>query len=814
MIRGLILRLAQYSVGSLPRPLTLLCGAIARMVAVSLFGIIVTESYGSNRFTVTDDIRISEFRPLDVDRPWLLSPDGRYFAVVAERGLVDEDRVEDTMWVFSVTSLKAYLQQRKTNRPAGSPLVRRAALQGPVMTRLRWRDDSQALMFVAPNDIGHRQLFELGLNDKAVTGISSPEQDVNGFDERNGHVVYAALDPAISGGSRPQEESPTMVATGRTLDDILFPPDLHPESKELYTRCELWIVDGLRRHRLENAQTHRPVTVHQASDYPLNFWVSPTGTSILAYAPVKDVPADWERYKPGEDAAPRRIKSGPQDVEAARVTEGTWQFVLIDAFSGESRSLLNAPGGWSDAYYSAFPSAVWSRDGRFTALNNTFLPLSGGSGGDNRDDARTPCVTRVDMSTLTASCIESLPATSSVNGELRMITAIRFANAAGTQIAVETESFGGGGEGAPRSGCALLTSAGDGIWRKERCDEPRDSAGTLEVHVEQDLNHPPALEVLNNATGGSRVLLEPNRDLLDLDLGVASLFHWKDEQGFPRSGVLIKPPEFVPGKRYPLVIQTHGFGSSTFQSYGGFPSAMAARELAAVGIVVLQVGGRDAPEADHGGTAQEAPLAVAGYESAVHSLDRAGLVDPKAVGLVGFSATVYHVLDALTTRPTRFAAAVICDGVQYGYLNYLEEVDSDSDLVATEALGLYDGMRPVGAGLRVWYERAPNFKLDRVMAPVRIEAHGTASALFMWEPYAQLRYLRRPVDLIVLRDDEHVLARPSARLASQGGTVDWFRFWLQNYEDSDPSKAAQYTRWRELRKLRDAEQPNSEQRPR
>jgi len=58
------------------------------------------------------------------------------------------------------------------------------------------------------------------------------------------------------------------------------------------------------------------------------------------------------------------------------------------------------------------------------------------------------------------------------------------------------------------------------------------------------------------------------------------------------------------------------------------------------------------------------------------------------------------------------------------------------------------------------------------------------------------------VDLILLNTDEHVLTNPAVRVASQGGTVDWFRFWLQNYEDPDPAKADQYKRWRELRNTR------------
>ncbi len=74
----------------------------------------------------------------------------------------------------------------------------------------------------------------------------------------------------------------------------------------------------------------------------------------------------------------------------------------------------------------------------------------------------------------------------------------------------------------------------------------------------------------------------------------------------------------------------------------------------------------------------------------------------------------------------------------------------------------------------------------------------------MWEPYAVLHYLNKPVDLIVLSSDQHVLTNPAARMASQGGTVDWFRFWLKGDEDPDPAKAEQYRRWRDLRAQQEA----------
>ena len=77
--------------------------------------------------------------------------------------------------------------------------------------------------------------------------------------------------------------------------------------------------------------------------------------------------------------------------------------------------------------------------------------------------------------------------------------------------------------------------------------------------------------------------------------------------------------------------------------------------------------------------------------------------------------------------------------------------------------------------------------------------------LEMWEPYALLEVMGKPVDLVILNTHEHIITNPTVRLAAQGGNVDWFRFWLQDYEDPDPQKSAQYLRWRKLRQL-DVEQ--------
>lgn len=71
----------------------------------------------------------------------------------------------------------------------------------------------------------------------------------------------------------------------------------------------------------------------------------------------------------------------------------------------------------------------------------------------------------------------------------------------------------------------------------------------------------------------------------------------------------------------------------------------------------------------------------------------------------------------------------------------------------------------------------------------------------MWEPYALLREMHKPVEFVRLDTNEHVMTNPAVRLAAQGGNVDWFRFWLQGYEDPESTKLDQYKRWEALREV-------------
>jgi hypothetical protein len=53
--------------------------------------------------------------------------------------------------------------------------------------------------------------------------------------------------------------------------------------------------------------------------------------------------------------------------------------------------------------------------------------------------------------------------------------------------------------------------------------------------------------------------------------------------------------------------------------------------------------------------------------------------------------------------------------------------------------------------------------------------------------------------MYVFPHEYHIKWQPVHRLAIYRRNIDWFDFWLRGVEDPDPSKAAQYLRWRRMR---------------
>ena len=92
--------------------------------------------------------------------------------------------------------------------------------------------------------------------------------------------------------------------------------------------------------------------------------------------------------------------------------------------------------------------------------------------------------------------------------------------------------------------------------------------------------------------------------------------------------------------------------------------------------------------------------------------------------------------------------------------------------------------------------------LDKIHVPILLQS--ISAPIGEYEIYAGLGWLKKPVEWEnFYPEGTHELVQPQQKYFSEQSAVDWYCFWLKNQEDSDPAKAGQYKRWRELRKLQE-----------
>jgi dipeptidyl aminopeptidase/acylaminoacyl peptidase len=726
-------------------------------------------------FTVADDIALTYFSPPGGGRVQVLfSPDGNYFAVWSERGRLDLNCVEDSLRFYRRQDVEAFLRRSDASqliKPVW--IVNRSDKEGTVINAWRWLHDSSGVAYLeGGGSFSDKRLMLADVRRQVVEPLTTTAEGVRTFDVRDPeNYVYTAVEKTegdvVQQKAQREPQPATTIGTGHSLFELLLPDEIGkywaPPANGL------WAV--IKGKRFEVKQDGVPLA--DSGDLAL----SPDATSLVTILPVREVPPSWETvYLPPYASMPFHIRRG----------EPAHQYVRIDLKTGSIQSLTDAPigedAGWG-GFWSKCLGPSWSRDGLAVLLPGTFL-------NSPEHTPSTPCVAVVDFTSATRTCIATLKGRTDEKGYHFLLAAGAFF-AQGSKDRVVATTYDGSYHNAE------YRHTSGNTWQlvaEGNSQSIEGEAKDLQVLVKEGLDQPPLLVAQNNQT--SRVIWDPNPQLDEVDLGRASIYKWKDKEGRMWVGGLYEPADYQRGQLYPLVIQTHGFHENLFRPSGLYPTGSAARSLAAAGIFVLQVDDQTNCSLQ---TPSEGSCPVAGYESAVNELVSEGKVDPQRIGIIGFSRSCYWVMEAVSASSVPFKAAMVTDGWMMTYFEYIATIDWQHNAVPQQ-FDTVIGASPFGENLRQWLKRSPGFNLDKITAPLLVVAgESRITLLTMWDVYAGLRYLHKPTDLIQLNTDEHVLTNPAVRLASQGGSVDWFRFWLKDEQDPDPGKAQQYARWQKLR---------------
>lgn len=274
-------------------------------------------------------------------------------------------------------------------------------------------------------------------------------------------------------------------------------------------------------------------------------------------------------------------------------------------------------------------------------------------------------------------------------------------------------------------------------------------------------------------TGELRRLTGFNEDFLSqLTLSMPEYMQYAGADGWPMDGWIMKPYDFDPAKKYPLIVEIHG-GPATQYGYGFFHEMQL---LAAAGYVVLYTNPRGSI-----GYGRDFSLAVRGKWGEKDSLDimagvdaliQKGFIDEQRLGVTGGSYGGF-MTNWLIGHTDRFKAAVTDRSVtnlasDFGSGDFgWTFADDELDTAPWEDLERYMHMSPIKY---VQHMHTPLLILHSEQdLRCNIEQ---AEQLF-----AALKYMGREVLFVRFEGQSHGLSRgghPKLRMARLQHIMSWF----------------------------------------
>ncbi|HEX7112502.1 MAG TPA: S9 family peptidase [Mizugakiibacter sp.] len=311
----------------------------------------------------------------------------------------------------------------------------------------------------------------------------------------------------------------------------------------------------------------------------------------------------------------------------------------------------------------------------------------------------------------------------------------------------------------------------------ERFDADLDVAGDGRIVVlGGDDTHPHALAAVER--GRLRTLADPNAWLRGKRLASAETLRFRGADGTPLHALLVKPLDYVAGRRYPTIVRVHGGPVYQF-SHEFMPDWQV---YAAHGYAVLAVNPRGssgrgfdfarAIYADWGD--KDAQDVLAGVDHAV----ALGIADPDRLGLGGWSYGGI-LTDQIIARDARFKAAISGAGSGNMYGMY-----GDDEYAREYELELGTPWDHREAWDRASY---PFLHADRIDTPSLFqcaERDFNVPCIGAEQMYQALRSRGVPTELVVYPGQHHGLTVPSYLRDRMQRNLDWYDRFLKPGEGS------------------------------
>jgi dipeptidyl aminopeptidase/acylaminoacyl peptidase len=714
-----------------------------------------------------------------------VSPNGQRAFIVTRKAEVGTDRN-----LFDILLLDLSPDRLETGRyERPRRLLRVEASQDyyyviPSIQDARWADN-RTIVFLGRLHDGPFQVYKLDVETRRVTQLTFANAHIVSFDVSSDlrRVAFVAQipNPPMPQGAR------SVVVANQSFWSVKFGQnDLRPQ-----IRHHQYFV-AVSGSRVQARSLGRPF---QSGAFAPRLSISPDGRWVLAPRFEGERQAAWAQQYPIVAEATARfgrsLSLDPLSYFSRPMAYVVRRMVAYRSSDGAERPVLDAPDDTMTNASQWRSDRIWQGRGESVVIAGTHLPDAGKDavGGSHiieywPDSGRWEIIAALSK---------------------RLIGAYRTGEPRDAFVAFDGDQR------------RYFERRAEGGWQERPVlAQGETDTGPLapngwSLRIEQDLNQPPEI-VARRPDGRSVQLTRLNPQFSAESWGVMRPYAWKDEKGRQWDGGLMTPAAFDPGARHALVIQTYEFSASRFYLDGptpAFSSGFAGRAFLRGDTLVLAMPwapSTDAPRVERSGLLGF----MDGVEGAISALVKSGLVDAERIGILGWSATGERVLNLVTFSNAPIRAATLLDG------------DANTLFSFTVTYGAGDSMstrretaneaRPFGDTLDRWVRNDPGMHTDCVKAALRIETYGPL-VLNNWDIYALLRRQYKAAEMIVIPAGAHSLSRPSERMISLQGNVDWYRFWLNDDERTElvlPGETkeglrAQYARWRQMAELKKAD---------
>jgi dipeptidyl aminopeptidase/acylaminoacyl peptidase len=282
------------------------------------------------------------------------------------------------------------------------------------------------------------------------------------------------------------------------------------------------------------------------------------------------------------------------------------------------------------------------------------------------------------------------------------------------------------------------------------------------------------------------VLFDPNKALAqDLAKIPTQLLRWTDAKGRTFTGQLYSARRS--GDTSPPLFVTYYWCTGFVR--GGAGDEWPLATMAEQGISTLCINAPSfPPNAD-----ERYGIGQSAVESAVHLLASQGRIDKSKVGMGGLSFgsevtmwTLIHsdVIAAASVASPTTSAMYYLLGSNIGE-SFLSLLRSNWQLGTPDETPTH------------WQQISPTLNLGNISAPILMQFPEQEYMFALG--YAIPMMLSHRADVYVFPNEPHNKFQPRHKLAVYTRNLDWFRFWLQGYEDPNLIKKQQYAHWREMK---------------